>query len=215
MRLKSIYILVFILVLTVISCSKEGDKASSKVVTVPTTSSAPSQAAPPKYDRISSNMDITTSSPPVARKYKFPSIMVKEDMSHEDFITPDRKTTLRANLIVNGWKSSRDPYGRILSYASPELTYEELKEYLHFNDRDVNYLEAVKSGEPQAVIQTDWLTCQITFVDKIYNGKDESVKLKAVVIDNKEKTYSDKETAYRKNRGIIRRILDLFEVVHK
>jgi hypothetical protein len=96
-----------------------------------------------------------------------------------------------------------------------ELTYAELKEYLHFNDSDVTYVKNAIPGDPQAVIQTEWLTCYITFTNNIYNGKDKTVKLKAVVIDNKQKVYSYKETAYRKNRGVIRRILDSFFVVHK
>lgn len=149
------------------------------------------------------------------RKYKFPSMMVKEDMYHRDYISADRKTSLLTNLVVNMWEVSGDKYGRNYIYASPMLSYAELQEYLHFSDSDVAYVKDSKPGEPQAVIQTEWLTCNITFLDKVYDGKDRSVKLKAVLINHEVQANADREAEYDRNKGFIRKILDLFEVVHK
>lgn len=149
------------------------------------------------------------------RNYKFPSMMVKEDMYHRDYISADRKTSLLTNLVVNRWEVIKDKYGRHCQYASPIITYAELKEYLHFNDSDVAYVKDSKPGEPQAVIQTEWLTCKITFLDKVYEGKDRSVKLKAVLIDREVQANADREAEYDRNKGFIRKILDLFDVVHK
>jgi len=211
---RTIIILLSILILTgIVSCSSK-DEVNSKHSSS-TSTLEKEQSCEIKQIEKREDFSGDHSTQPGKRKYKFPSIMVKEDMYHEDYITPDRKTTLKVNLIVNGWNSSGDQYGRTFIYASPEITYSELQDYLHFNDSDVTYSKDPKPGEPQASIQTEWLTCNITFVSKLYDSKDKRVKVKAVVIDNETKAFSDKETAYRKNRGVIRKVLDFFEVVHQ
>lgn len=149
------------------------------------------------------------------RRYKFPSMMVKEDMYYCEKENDYNCTPLLRSLVVNKWKVSGDKYGRNFIYTSPEISYLELQEYLHFNDSDVTYIKNPKPGEPQTLIQAEWLTCRITFLDKIYDGKDRSVRLKAVLINNEVQANSYKEAEYDKNKGFIRKILDMFEVVHK
>ncbi len=152
---------------------------------------------------------------PTKRKYKFPSMMIKDDMYHCEMNGDYNCTPLLGNLVVNRWTIVRDRYGRQCKYSSPEITYYELKEYLHFNDNDVVHIKDPKPGEPQAVIQTEWLTCNITFLDKIYDGQNASVKVKAVLIDNVVTANSKREEEYHKNKGILRTILDWFNIVHE
>ncbi len=149
------------------------------------------------------------------RKYKFPSIMVKHDMHHCNKDGDYNCTPLLGNLVVNSWDIIHDKYGRQCKYSSPAITYAELKEYLHFNDDEVIYLENPKPGAPQAVIRTEWLTCNITFLNQVYDRQDASVKLTAVLIDNEVMANSLKDEEYRKKKGIIRTLLDFFDVVHQ
>ena len=198
------------------ACSKEEAGKGKEQRKAP--SSAKSEASQPNLPKTEVIQDKTNkveNSSSGKRKYKFPSMMIKEDMHHEDYITADRRTSLLVNLAVNGWDVVRDRYGRNCKHISPEITYAELQEYLHFNDNDVTYIENLKPGEPQAVVQTEWLTCNIFFSSRIYDGKDRSVKLKAVLIDNEVQANADREAEYDRNKGFVRKILDLFDVVHR
>jgi len=152
-----------------------------------------------KPSSITSNGKTRRSTSTVGRRqYKFPSMMIKNDMFHCEKKDDYNCTSLLENLVVNRWSIIRDKYGRLCKYSSPVITYAELKEYLHFKDADVLYVKDPKQGEPQAVIRTEWLTCNITFLNRVYDGKDTSAKLAAMLIDNEVMANSVKEEEYHK-----------------
>jgi hypothetical protein len=143
------------------------------------------------------------------RKYKFPSIMAKGDMYSSICIDGKERQGLLLTSFLK-WDVVRDKYGRLCQYVSPEMTYADLQNALNFNDEDVVFNKEPKPGEPQASIKIEWLTLNITFLGKVYDGQDKTVRLKAVVIDNKQQAEADKEAEYDKNKGVIRKILDFF-----
>ena len=194
----------------IMSCAQEERRNNKQ----PLLSETAKQSAVTNRDENPENMISNSEKSAKKRKYKFPSMMVKNDMRHCEKEGDYSCTPLLSNLLVSGWEVSGDKYGRNFISTSPEITYRELVEYLHFNDSDVTYVSNPKLGEPQARIQTEWLTCNITFLNKIYDGKDKEVKLKAVLIDNEVKANSERETEYDKNKGLIRKVLDFFKVVH-
>lgn len=211
-NISAIIILLF-LMLYIISCTSKENNNSKPHIT--TANSVAKQLPAIKQEEKPEKMDNRQITTHITRKYIFPSMMIKNDMRHCEKEGDFSCTPLLRNLVVNRWEASGDNYRRSFIYTSPEMTYSELMDYLHFDDRDVTYAKAPKAGEPQASIRTEWLTCNITFLNKVYDGKDKSVKLKAVIIDNEVKANSVRETEYDKNKGIIRKVLDLFKVVHK
>jgi hypothetical protein len=143
------------------------------------------------------------------RKYRYPSIMIKGDMISKT-INGKEHRGLMGTFIMANWEVIADKYGRLCQYVSPVMTYAELQNMLNFNDEDVSVSKNPRPGEPHAYIKTEWLTCNITYMDKPYNGKDKSVKLGAVVIDNKVQEAADAHAAADKNKGVIDKILDYF-----
>ncbi len=194
---------------------------------------------------VSSQVDITSTSYAEAskitaygssligdRKYPYPSIMVEEDMR------PHKKGGVEILDILSilqnkRWRIISDRYGRLCQYVSPQLSYNELKKILNFDDSDVTTIPSTmtyaeiqntlgfhnnvivdkhnrKPGPPQAYIKTAWLTCTITYLDKQYDGSDTFVRLVAVVIDNKEQAAAEAHAAADKNKSILEKIIDFF-----
>ncbi|MDA8099420.1 MAG: hypothetical protein M0042_07335 [Nitrospiraceae bacterium] len=204
-------VLLSMLLMVISACSTE---ESGKTTQLPIQQNTAIKQDAEKMQKTSKMMTKETDSVSAKRMYKYPSMMIKKDMYHCLQDDNNDCVALLENLVVNKWRIIRDEHGRQCIYSSPEITYAELRDYLHFNDSDVTYLNDPKPGEPQAVIQTEWLTCNITFLHEMYDGKDASVKLRAELIDNEVMANSKKEESYHKNKGILRTILDWFNVVH-
>ncbi len=166
------------------------------------------------------------------RRYRYPSIMVEADMRGVDENGMERIDIL-TGLVVKRWRILGDRYGRGCQYISPEISYNDLWNILNFKDSDVQnipttmtYVEIQntlgfhddvlvdkhnnKPGPPQAFIKTPWLTCTITYLDKQYDGSDTSVRLVAVVIDNKVQAAAEAHAAADKKKSILQTIIDFF-----
>jgi len=213
--MKNIAAIFFLFFLTSsnVSCTNKENNNINSLVT-PTNSESKHSTAIKKEENTQKITDKQKTAT-IIRKHTFPSMMIKNDMRHCEKEGDYSCTPLLGSLIVNRWEASGDKYRRTFIYASPEITYAELQGYLNFTDSDVTYMKGSKPGDPQATILTEWLTCNITFLNKVYDGKDKSVKLKAVLIDNEVKANSDREAEYDKNKGIVRKILDFFDAVHQ
>lgn len=178
----------------------------------------------------------------VRKKYPFPSIMVKDDIGTK-YIKIDNKwweprPGITGVVGNDGWIGVSDKYSRPCQSHSPEITYEHLQNLLHFLDSDVIKVEK-KEGEPEmivknkweqdtysksiktptewkpdAYIKTDWLTLYIMYTDKPYDGKDKSVKLKAILVDNEQQGYADKHAEHDKTKGPLDSIIDFVTPRH-
>jgi hypothetical protein len=116
------------------------------------------------------------------RKYQYPSIMEREDDVGDRWGIQD---SLRSKLSGQGWVLVHGPRGRLWKWASPELTYGQLQKQAHFHDEDLTQAPKPVKGKPDAFIKTPTYTLEIRYEGDKYDGKDKSVKLKAVLINNK------------------------------
>jgi len=150
------------------------------------------------------------SDPFAGRNYLYPSIMVKDDMNH--FYVVDGKYTdpLMGVLYMRNWEIVKDKYDRWCRYVSPVMTLQELQNMLNFHDEDLKPIVGSSSTGPHAHIVTDWLICEVTYIDKHFDGTDKTIKVKAVVIDVEKQKAADAHAEYDKNKGFIRTILDMF-----
>lgn len=153
----------------------------------------------------------TTNNDPLAgRKYRYPSMMVKEDMYHSIKINGEEVDPLLLSLFMKRWEIVSDKYSRNYRYLSPVMTFHELQDTLNFHDEDLKPIDRSKPEGPHAHVVTDWLVCEVTYIDKPYDGKNKSIRVKAVVIDVELQANADAHAEYDKNKGFIRTILDMF-----
>jgi len=138
---------------------------------------------------------------PNGKSYNYPSIMIKSDFRNNVDVGDKHFMCLTTTLMVNGWDLIIDDQGRQIKYISPEISYGEVKKLLNFDDEDLVTNDHWKKGAPQLLIINERSNCEITFIEEVYNGKNEDVKLIAVVYNNKEYEESMNQFRYDKNKS--------------
>lgn len=129
--------------------------------------------------------------------------MIGRDFTNSVDVGEKHFRSLLLTLMVNGWNVVLDDQGRQIKYISPETSYGELTKLLNFDDEDLIPNDQPEEGAPHLLIINDRNNCEITFADEVYNGKNEDVKLTAVVYNNKEYSESMNQFRYDKNKSFL------------
>lgn len=150
---------------------------------------------------------------PNGKSYNFPSIMISRDFTNSVDVGDKHYRSLLISLMVNGWDLIMDDQGRQIKYVSPETSYGELKKLLNFDDEDLIPNDDWEEGAPHLLLINERNNCEITFIDEVYNGKNEDVKLTTVVYNNKEYEESINSWHYDESKGFFENAKDVYKVL--
>lgn len=150
---------------------------------------------------------------PNGKSYNFPSIMIQSDFTNSVDVGNKHFRSLLLTLMVNGWVAVLDQQGRQIKYVSPEITYKELKGLLNFYDDDVSNIKNRKQNGPHSLIVNERNNCEITYVNEIYDGKNDDLKLTAVVYNNKEHAESINEWHYDEDKNLFENAKDFYKIL--
>ena len=75
------------------------------------------------------------------RKYKFPSIMLEEDITGVARSGKYDRSAISTILLINDWDGLKCKLGGMYGFASPKMKYIELKQAINFHDTDVKWFK--------------------------------------------------------------------------